>query len=68
MIEFKVEGMSCNHCVQAITRAVRERDPVASVTVDLPTKTVNVGSTAEVAELRQAIEAEGYTVTSVSQS
>jgi copper chaperone len=67
MIEFKVEGMTCNHCAQAVTRAVRAQDPVASVDVDLSAKTVNVGSTAEVAALREAIEAEGYTVTGVTE-
>lgn len=67
MIEFKVEGMSCNHCVQAVTRAVQAIDPVASVTIDLPSKSVKIGSTHEVAGLRQAIEAEGYPVIEIRQ-
>lgn len=67
MIEFKVDGMTCNHCVQAITRAVREHDPVASVTIDLASQSVRIGSIVEIAELRQAIEAEGYTVNEVTE-
>ena len=34
-IEFKVEGMSCQHCVSAVTNAIRERDAGAQVQVDL---------------------------------
>lgn len=37
-----VEGMSCGHCVKAITQAVGELSGVASVTVDLSGKTATV--------------------------
>ncbi len=32
---FKVENMSCQHCVSAITRALQALDPAAQVRVDL---------------------------------
>lgn len=32
---FKVENMSCQHCVSAITRALQALDPAARVRVDL---------------------------------
>ena len=32
---FKVENMSCQHCVSAITRALQALDPAAQVCVDL---------------------------------
>ncbi|PTT89539.1 copper resistance protein CopZ, partial [Pseudomonas sp. HMWF005] len=35
---FNVQGMSCGHCVNAITRAVQAKDPAASVRVDLAAK------------------------------
>lgn len=31
----KVENMSCQHCVNAVTRALRALDPGAAVQVDL---------------------------------
>lgn len=32
---YRVEDMSCGHCVGAIERAIRGIDPTASVKVDL---------------------------------
>ncbi|CAG9175055.1 heavy-metal-associated domain-containing protein [Cupriavidus pampae] len=64
MIQFEVEGMSCNHCVGAITRAVQAVDPAAQVAADVPTQAVKVESNADQAALRQAIEAAGYPVKS----
>ncbi len=40
MIEFHVPGISCGHCVGAVTQAVLQVDPKAQVRVDLPTKQV----------------------------
>ena len=37
---FSVQGMSCGHCVKAITNAVQAKDPAASVRVDLAAKEV----------------------------
>jgi copper chaperone len=34
-MRLKVENMSCQHCVQAVTRALRTLDSNASVEVDL---------------------------------
>ncbi|WP_199032140.1 heavy-metal-associated domain-containing protein, partial [Ralstonia sp. ASV6] len=39
MTTFSVEGMSCGHCVSAVTRAVQQVDAAASVQVDLSTQT-----------------------------
>ncbi|MDR1044091.1 MAG: copper ion binding protein [Candidatus Adiutrix sp.] len=38
----KVDGMSCEHCVKAITKAVGALSGVANVAVDLGAKTVTV--------------------------
>ena len=32
---FKVENMRCQHCVNAVTRALQALDPAAQVRVDL---------------------------------
>ncbi len=35
MATIKIKGMSCNHCVMAVTKALRGIDGVANVKVDL---------------------------------
>lgn len=61
-LELTVGGMSCQHCVRAVTQAVQTLDPQASVSVDLPTGKVSVGSTASLEQVKAAIAAEGYDV------
>jgi len=65
-MKFEVEGMSCNHCVAAITKAVQAVDPAAKVLADVPTQTVSVDSGAAGQALREAIEAAGYPVRAAS--
>lgn len=60
MIELKVEGMTCNHCVQAVTRAVKSVDPGADVRVDLAGGMVRVDSRGTVEALSQALRTAGY--------
>lgn len=62
MIEFQVEGMSCPHCVAAITKAVRNVDAAAQVEVDLPGGRVRIGSNEQIDTLSAAIDEAGYTV------
>jgi copper chaperone len=62
MIELKVTGMSCQHCVGAVTRAVHEVDAAAAVNVDLAAGRVTIDSTGAVALFRVAIEDVGYEV------
>jgi copper chaperone len=61
-IEFQVEGMSCQHCIAAVTSAIRERDAAAQVQVDLASGRVVVDSTQSVDALKAAIDEAGYTV------
>uniref|UniRef100_E1TD18 Heavy metal transport/detoxification protein n=1 Tax=Burkholderia sp. (strain CCGE1003) TaxID=640512 RepID=E1TD18_BURSG len=63
--EFHVEGMSCQHCVAAVTNAVREHDDAANVQVDLEAGRIAVESTQAVDVLKAAIEDAGYTVKDV---
>jgi copper chaperone len=60
--EFQVEGMSCQHCVAAVTNAIREQDDGAQVQVDLAAGRVAVESTQSVEALKAAIDEAGYTV------
>ncbi|WP_420996958.1 heavy-metal-associated domain-containing protein [Cupriavidus sp. 30B13] len=62
MIQFQVEGMSCGHCVGAITRAVQAVDPAAKVSADIPAQAVTVEAAASKEALRAAIEDAGYPV------
>jgi len=59
---FQVQGMSCGHCANAVTQAVRSVDPQAEVKVDLPTGKVEVQSQQDHAAIARAIEEEGYKV------
>jgi copper chaperone len=62
MVELKVEGMSCQHCVKAVTQAVHEVDQNASVKVELSGGRVSVESAIPRDALAAAIEDAGYTV------
>jgi copper chaperone len=59
---FQVQGMSCGHCVGAVTQAVKTLDPQAEVKIDLATGKVDVQSQQDRAAIAQAIEEEGYKV------
>lgn len=59
---FNVQGMSCGHCVKAITQALQAADPAASVRVDLAAKEVGVESTLTAEQVIAAISEEGYEV------
>lgn len=57
---FKVQGMSCGHCVRAITQAVQARDQAAEVQVDLAAGEVRVVSRLAQEQVLEAIREEGY--------
>ncbi|WP_248738433.1 heavy-metal-associated domain-containing protein [Pseudomonas sp. MWU12-2029] len=59
---FSVEGMSCGHCVKAVTQAVQSKDPAASVRVDLAAKEVGVESALSAEQVIDAISEEGYAI------
>ncbi len=60
-----VEGMSCNHCVNSIKKAVGSLQGVDNVDVDLESKKVTVeydSSKLNVEAIKDAIEDQGYDV------
>jgi len=59
---FKVQGMTCGHCVKAVTQAVKAADEQAQVQVELAQGEVRVHSALSPEAIRQAIREEGYTV------
>lgn len=63
MVTLQVTGMSCNHCVEAVKKAVAAVDPAAKVEIDLAAGRVDIAdsSTTDTAFV-QAIEDAGYEV------
>ena len=63
----KIEGMMCGHCEATVKRALEALPNVASAEVSHEAGTAVVTLTAPVADetLRQAVEAEDYTVTGI---
>ena len=60
MQHFDVKGMTCQHCVRAVTQAVQDQDPEAKVEVDLKTGQVNVQSGLAPDVIIGLIGTEGY--------
>lgn len=66
-LQYTVDGMSCQHCVDSITREVSQVTGVTEVAVDLGGGTVTVrGEGLEDVDgaIREAIDEAGYDVTS----
>ena len=62
MYELQVEGMSCGHCVSAVTKSVQAIDASAKVDIDLATQKVRVASAAKLEDIASAISEAGYPV------
>lgn len=61
MQTFEVSGMTCDHCVRAVTEAIQGVDAAAQVEVDLGAGRVTVrDGTASPEQVVEAIAAEGY--------
>lgn len=58
----KVGGMTCQHCVNAVTRAIKRLDPAASVDVDLKSGQVSVDGALARDAVQRAVEGAGYSV------
>jgi copper chaperone len=60
MLTFRVDDMSCGHCVRAIKQAVRALDAGAAVDVDLSRHLVRVHGNLAAPVVRQALQQAGY--------
>jgi copper chaperone len=60
--ELQVKGMTCQHCVKAVTKAIQAQDAQAEVAVDLGSHTVQVRTTLTLEATATAISDEGYEV------
>ena len=60
-LTYRVDGMSCNHCVVAVSGEVGRVPGVSAVDVDLETKLVRVtGADVDRAAVVEAIDEAGY--------
>jgi copper chaperone len=62
--EYTVSGMTCQHCVTAVTEEISAIEGVTEVQVDLPTGLVSITSEKPLdgAAVRAAIDEAGYEV------
>lgn len=60
-ISFRVEDMTCGHCAGTIKQAVEGKVPGTSVAADPSSKLVSVQGSTDVAAIKSAITAAGYT-------
>jgi copper ion binding protein len=61
-----IEGMSCEHCVKAVTNALKEVDGVEEVKVSLEEKNAVVkGNNLDDEKLKGAVEEAGYDVVNI---
>ena len=60
----KVKGMSCQHCVMSVTKALNQLEGIKNIQVDLARGEVRFDNTKEVASSRidKAIKDAGYEV------
>lgn len=63
---YRVTGMTCEHCVRAVSGEVAEIEGVTDVQVDLPTGEVTVTSDAplDTEDVRAAVDEAGYELAS----
>lgn len=63
----KIDGMSCMHCVGAVTKALKAVDGVSDVAVDLDNKSATATITGTVTDemLRAAVDEAGYEVVEI---
>lgn len=59
-MEFSIPNMSCGHCVKAITQALHQFDPVATLNINLPTRTITVQTTQDRQAIATALTEAGY--------
>jgi len=57
---YRVTGMTCEHCVRAVTSEVSALDGVDEAVVDLPSGTVVVTGSADESAVAAAVEEAGY--------
>jgi len=60
MITLTLPTMTCGHCVRTVTETVQKVDAQATLTIDLPTHSVQIESQQPQSAFAAALEEEGY--------
>lgn len=67
MTKLSIQGMNCQHCVNAVNEALSEVKGVEQVvSVDLDAGTAEITGDADTAALIAAVEEEGYSASAAS--
>ncbi|WP_343897105.1 heavy-metal-associated domain-containing protein [Rheinheimera tangshanensis] len=64
-VQLKVTGMTCNHCISMVNKAIAALQTDAKVTVDLAQQQVSVESIVTAEEIIAALDEAGYPATEV---
>lgn len=62
----RVDGMTCDGCVEAVRRTIQRLDPEAQVDVDLDRGRVAVTTRAQSLAIADALTKAGYTATAMT--
>lgn len=59
---YNVKGMTCGHCVSAVTEEITKLDGVSTVDVDLPSGNITVTSETPLSDdaVREAVDEAGF--------
>ena len=68
MLTLKVAGMTCGHCVAAVSAAVSAVPGAGKVSVDLATGVVRAEGRPDQEAVRAAVAGEGYEVVDAAES
>ena len=60
--EFEIEGMSCDHCVRAVTQAIEQVAGVTEVSVSIGKAVVTSNAPLRSDDVANAVAEEGYRV------
>lgn len=59
-MRYRIEGMTCDGCVRAVTRAIRAAAPQARIAVDLQSKTAEIDDAVPQATIAAAVDGAGF--------
>ncbi|TGK01260.1 copper chaperone [Leptospira langatensis] len=68
MYEMKLSGMTCDHCVKTVTKAIQSIAPESKPIVDLHSQTARFETEKDISSLPEIIKEEGYEVLSINKA
>jgi len=60
MATYRVLGMTCQGCVNSVTKAIQAAAPSSEISVDLEAKTITVQGEADAAIIAMAVDDAGF--------